>query len=191
MKDYSILLGGNLEEMPIASTSNDNTTNNNSTSTNTNLNIDTNNNNPNVNNNNELNPDDVQSFQTILDELMGANDGNNSNNPNSNNNVNNNNNDNTIPTADNTNNNEIVAENPEDQPTLSPQQFQDMLKSYVDLLDDRTIPDEDPRITGAICQWYSYSRTKPIFVLYLFLFVQVYDIGYRNETGDADLDREK
>lgn len=45
--------------------------------------------------------------------------------------------------------------NPEEPESLSPQQFQDMLKAYVDLLTNNTIPDEDPRITGAICQWYT------------------------------------
>jgi len=158
VKDYSILVGNFDEVVNQNNINNNNLNNSNSTIINTPPTPTSNNNTNNVNNNNNNNTDDnndndlinntdVQaSFQTILDELM-ANEHNTPTTPTTPTTINANN--------TNTNNNEVVPENQDELPTLSPQQFQEMLKSYVDLLDDRTIPDEDPRITGAICQWYT------------------------------------
>ena len=189
VKDYSILLG-NLDEIPPNTSI--------SPSPNINMNNTTNNNNNNNNNNedneNVLNDDIQASFQTILDELMGGNDDGDSNINNNNNNNANNNNNTTVVTTNNNNNNNINnddnnTENEEEQqqqhPTLSPQQFQDMLKSYVDLLDDRTIPDEDPRITGAICQWYTLLLSLPPLPSPFPLAHSVYCLPYNHTPSRA------
>jgi hypothetical protein len=57
--------------------------------------------------------------------------------------------------GNNNNNNEEAQETQQHPDMLDADDFQEILRTFIALLSDENIPDNDPRVTAAIVQWYS------------------------------------